>query len=59
MKIVCDCGNFEEFEIDKTVKDVDKDFNVSQDYTKFDINGEHDEVWIQCSKCNTAIHFFT
>ena len=58
MKIVCDCGQEMEFEIDETTDDPDEEINASYDSNEMYIVGAHDEVWITCQKCKKSIHFF-
>ncbi len=58
MKIVCNCGQEMEFEIDETVEDPNEETNASHDWKLIEVNAEHDEAWITCKKCSKSIHFF-
>lgn len=63
MKIVCDCGNTDEFNT------IDEDTNEQTDITedegqyatieKFSLWEQHDAVGIVCNKCKKAIWTFT
>lgn len=63
MKIVCDCGQEMEFKKYEDWNDEEDDaetsVNVQQDYSKMEVHGEHDEIWITCGNCNNMVHFFT
>lgn len=58
MKIICDCGNEMEFIMTGNIDDEDGEY-VKFDYNKFELHGEHDQVWITCEKCKKAIWMFT
>ena len=61
MKIICDCGQEMEFEVDDSIMMDEDDNQINADFSwkDMEIHAEHDEAWIICGKCEKVIHFFT
>lgn len=63
MKIMCDCGNIDEFNTinedtgEQTINTEDEGQYAT--IRKFDFWEEHDRVGIVCKKCKKAIWLFT
>lgn len=62
MKLICDCGNKEEF---KTTNEKGEPNSYNEDegqyvtIDKFDFWEQHDQVGIVCCKCKKGIWLFT
>ena len=62
MKLICDCGNIEEFILPTDPEDrhsVDDSQHCYKKFESFYINSGHDELFISCKKCGLSIHIFT
>jgi hypothetical protein len=61
MKLICNCGNEEEFLPPEDVAErfhVDDSQHCDKKHKSFYINSGHDEVFIYCRKCGTSIHIY-
>jgi len=64
-KIICStCG--EEVNLikpddgeERTYNEEDGWYVTEDNYSKFDIHGEHDQIWISCNACGTRVWMFT
>ena len=61
MKLICDCGNEEEFRLPPDEEDrfdVEDSTHYDTKHHSFDLASAHDELFIGCNKCGKSIHIW-
>jgi len=64
-KIICStCGNEVNLikppdEEERTYSEDEGWYVTEEKLSSFDIRGEHDQIWITCTQCNTSVWMFT